>query len=701
MSKTTPKMYVADTENTVPRGRLYEDDDDAARNATVTAHMIQAIDEIEKEKRTRIWAAAIAPVKESPTEDDVTIESNMVDFISYLSTLPSGSEIYFHNLGYDGNLIISHLLSSGHYFMDVTPPENYNGRTPYQFLNPKRRNHPEHGKQGGIKTLISGDGAYYQIMVTMVNNGTTITLKDSLKILPFSVDAIGGAFKTKAKKLTGGIDYSQVRPENHVITEEERAYIVNDVLVMSEAIYRVQNGEADLTQALTIGSSCIKEFENTVNGNMLEACMPELDIELDEKLRKAYRGGFCYVNRDNPLIANNEIVDCRQSSRKGHTYDVNSLYPSVMVDRRMPVGEPRELTTPREIKQFDFDGLEPYFINFTVNFTIKPRHIPFIQLKGNSRFVENEYVTTTGGESENITLTGVDFVLFREHYDIHEFRINTIWVFSYVTDIFNDYIRYWTHIKENADNPVDYMIAKLMLNNLYGKMAQSMQRESGIPYIDDKGLLKLSIVEDEAKGGYIPIGAYITAYAREVTVRAAQANYDNFLYADTDSIHIIGEAVGIDVGPHLGQWDHEATWDIGRFVRQKTYMERVIAEERKNDEGVKEFGPVTPKLTIRAAGANQLVKDRLQHHVTRYQDGQWHHTTLDKDEDDNYINPRRDDEEIFERFTHGLSEAGKLARETVRGGAWLRETTWAITAPEGVHINPSTGLAPSTWSVVA
>lgn len=707
---TEPKMYVADTENTVPRARLYEFDDDAARNADNTDHTIEALNEIEKQRRTRVWAAAVAPVKADPVDEDVTIVNSMESFIFTLSQLPSASEVYFHNLAYDGALIISHLLTTG-YYMDEEP-EEYDGKTPYQFLKPYR---------GGIKALISGDGAYYQITVTFKNNGRSVTLKDSLKIIPFSVDAIGASFKTKAKKLTGGIDYTEIRPHGHKITEEERKYIANDVLVMSEALHRIHTGEVDLTRSLTIGAACMSQFEETANPDTAgevrtvgaavvkesknprtAALMPQLSLSLDADLRKAYRGGFCYVNRHNPLIDDNQVVDARGSSVKGNTYDVNSLYPSVMVDKPMPVGQPHIFTGADALSRFNFKGGEPYFIRFTADFTVKRDHVPFIQLKGNSLFAENEYVRSTNGEPEELTLTGVDFLMFLDHYDIHTLQVDKVWVFSFVTDLFNDYIHYWTHVKETADNPVDYMIAKLMLNNLYGKMAQSSVREVGVPYLDEEGILRYHAVEEEGMGGYIPIGAYVTAYAREVTVRAAQANYDNFLYCDTDSIHIIGEARGVDVGPHLGQWDHEATWDMARFVRQKTYMERVIAEERKNAEGVKVFGPVEPYVTVKAAGANALVKDRLQREVARFDSasGEWVFSRLDKDERDEYTAEVRDVDEVFERFTYGLKEAGKLSKQSVRGGSWLRETTWSITPPVGVYVDPVTGLAPTRWSVI-
>lgn len=89
-------------------------------------------------------------------------------------------------------------------------------------------------------------------------------------------------------------------------------------------------------------------------------------------------------------------------------------------------------------------------------------------------------------------------------------------------------------------------MAKLMLNSLYGKFATSLDTKSKIPYLDN-GVLKFILGEKEDKKGlYIPIGSFITSYAREKTIRTSQAikdysiknyNKDLYYYSDTDSIH--------------------------------------------------------------------------------------------------------------------------------------------------------------------
>ena len=58
---------------------------------------------------------------------------------------------------------------------------------------------------------------------------------DSLKIIPMSVKAISKAFNLEETKLQ--IDYNKERSrENYVLTDEEKEYIKNDVVIVAKAL---------------------------------------------------------------------------------------------------------------------------------------------------------------------------------------------------------------------------------------------------------------------------------------------------------------------------------------------------------------------------------------------------------------------------------------------------------------------------------
>lgn len=136
-------------------------------------------------------------------------------------------------------------------------------------------------------------------------------------------------------------------------------------------------------------------------------------------------------------------------------------------------------------------------------------------------------------------------------------------------------------------------LAKLMLNSLYGKFATSLSAINKIPNMDSSGVVTFTNGEEKPKAGlYLPIGAFITAYAREKTIRTSQAikdysikkyGIDKYCYSDTDSIHCLlsieelKQFCEID-DFELGKWKHESSFTRAKFIRQKCYLEEIDNE---------------------------------------------------------------------------------------------------------------------------
>ena len=88
-------------------------------------------------------------------------------------------------------------------------------------------------------------------------------------------------------------------------------------------------------------------------------------------------------------------------------------------------------------------------------------------------------------------------------------------------------------------------LAKLYLNNLYGKLATGKDSSYKIAYLDGetKSVQFETVNEAKKRCGYIACGSAVTSYARDFEIRTAQDNFDIFVYADTDSIHCEGDAI--------------------------------------------------------------------------------------------------------------------------------------------------------------
>lgn len=212
----------------------------------------------------------------------------------------------------------------------------------------------------------------------------------------------------------------------------------------------------------------------------------------------------------------------------------------------MPYGEP--IFFEGKYKEDKVYNL--YIQAISVRFKLKEGKIPTIQIK-NDRFNYNptEYLETSGENDVILFLTNVDLKLFLEQYDIIYIDYISGWKFKSIKGLFDDYIDKWTERKIQASkegNKGQRTLAKLMLNALYGKFATSLTTKSKIPYLKDD-VVKYQIGELENKKGlYIPIGAFITSYARNKTIRTSQAirdyslkkyGVDMYQYSDTDSCH--------------------------------------------------------------------------------------------------------------------------------------------------------------------
>lgn len=554
------------------------------------------------EDETFVWAWAICEIG---NEDNIKIGNDINDFM-YLLEKEKNSEVYFHNLKFDGEFIIHYLLTHG-------------------FTHIKDR---KEKKDKTFSTLISDMGMFYSIEIFFkVGNKRVkkVKLIDSLKIIPFGVDQIAKSFGLPISKLK--IDYNLPRERGHILTEEETNYIKHDVKIVALALNVLF--KEGLTR-ITTASNSLYNFKETHSKSKFERMFPILPYEIDKDMRKAYKGGFTYLN---PIYKEKDVSS-------GVVLDVNSLYPSVMRYELMPIGEPIFY----EGKYVE-DKVYPLYIQrITCSFKLKKNKIPTIQIKKSPSFMDNEYLESSNNEIVALTLSSVDLDLFLDQYEVSELKFISGWKFKGMHGIFNEYIDHWTEVKIKATkegNKGMRTLAKLMLNSLYGKFASSMDVQPKIPYIEED-VIKYELGEKDTKDGvYLPIGIFITAYARNKTIRTSQAiksysiekyNKDMYCYSDTDSIHTLlpieelKKFCEID-DVELGKWKHESTFTKARFVRQKTYLEMIDGEVKITCAGM-------PKNCYK------------------------------------YVE--------WEKFKQGFTCSGKLTFKHVRGGVKLVETDFTI-----------------------
>lgn len=507
------------------------------------------------EKDCRIWAYSICEIG---NPENFIYGNNMEDFIKFCSNKKENYLLYFHNLKFDGEFIISYLLNND-----------------FKWIKSSKER-----KDKTFTTLITDMGQFYSLEIyfeVLKKRINKVTIYDSLKILNFSVDDIAKSFNLPCQKLA--LDYETFREKGHILTEHEIDYIRNDVEIMARALDIMF--KKDLTK-MTIGSNALSMYRK-MNKNFFHY-FPELDNLIDSEIRRSYKGGFTYLN---PIYKDKEVEN-------GLVLDVNSLYPSVLKNEKMPIGSP--LFFKGKYKEDKLYNL--YVQCFSCSFEVKKGMIPTLQIKNNMSYKPNEYLTSSNGQIETLTLTNIDLELFLKHYDVEDLTFHSGYKFKSFKGLFNEYIDFWTNEKINAkkeNNKPLYLISKLLLNSLYGKFGTSPISKCKMPFLDKDGIVKYKILEEEQKKTiYMPVATFVTSYARRKTIETSQKikdytlekyKKDYYIYSDTDSIHMLDmdaeelkQFVDID-DYRLGSWKLESRFKKGKFLRQKCYIEESYKNE--------------------------------------------------------------------------------------------------------------------------
>ena len=639
----------------------------------------------EGQTETEAWSSALVALD----SDTPLVHHSLAETLAYLDIQDEDAVLYYHNLKFDGNFWLYFLLKVLNFQQGIETINYENGSLAVTMKKRKDL------KEKELIYSISSMGQWYTIEFRYHHH--IYTLKDSYKLLPFKLEDIGKAFNTEHRKLE--MEYEGYRYAGCTITKEEEEYIKNDVLVLKEALNIMFEDGHD---KLTIGACCLSEYKKMIGKYDWATFFPKLDaIDIDEEkygaktadeyIRKSYRGGWCYLVKG----------ASGRTYKDGTTADVNSLYPSMMHSESgniYPLGKPHFWKGAIPVQAIGSNKY--YFVRIRCRFYLKKGKLPFIQIKHNKYYKSTDMLETSDVFNKNdgkyysqfldkdgnlvdtiqeLTLTCTDYKLLKEHYDLYDDEIlDGCWFFA-EAGIFDEYIDKYAQIKK-TNKGAKRTEAKLFLNNLYGKLATSTI--SSFKYVNDYDIdeaLHYSIQLEQNKDPvFIACGSAITSYSRNFTIRAAQANYHGanargFKYADTDSIHCDlapSEIKGIKVHDvDFCCWKLESSWDIAKFIRQKTYVEHVTAEDLKPIEH--------PYYNIKCAGMPDSCKQLLLASMgEKWIDNEHELKLTDKQKNKykDFLSRKR----TLDSFHNGLQIPSKLVPHCIKGGVVLTETDFTI-----------------------
>lgn len=481
--------------------------------------------------------------------------------------------VYFHNLSYDGEFILDYLFKDGWRHID----------------DDRKLKHKQ------FRTLITNLKVWY--IIELCYNDHIITIKDSYKILGQSEDNIIKSFKINeiygVKKVN--VDFESLPPlytfkwRKALSIEKER--VVNDVLGMALALrhFKLNSTEQTYTTRDTAASCAFESLKkSSFPGNektsfeiKFQSHYPKLVnpydkkenlenaiIDFEDLLRSGYCGGYCYVN---PIHASKTLENVV-------SYDQNSKYPTHMNKELFPYGIAYTEDELNGIDKNDF----VYIIQLeNVRASIKPGWIPWIQNRG---FDWHGVKMESEIETDLMVFVQPLYELFLESYDILNEPVSRKFYFKAERGRFSGHVKRWYEIKSHSDdNPVLKFFAKIQLNSSYGKFAQRTKRKRKIPYWDDEiGQVAYKTVNQERKEKqryYLPVGMFITGYARVDIIRKAHSFGNRFVYCDTDSLHLIGSYTKDELKEHdikvdknkLGYWKLDKQYSKARYLHAKCY----------------------------------------------------------------------------------------------------------------------------------
>ncbi len=528
--------------------------------------------------RVRVWSWAIAPLD----GDAIHAGTSLREYVELAAEL--GGIHWFHNLRFDGAFLDAYLVDEAPHGIALGVVDAQPHRVP----------------SGYMGALISDQGAHYARYIHL-GDGRRFECRDSLKKFPgTSLAQLADMYGAETAK--GSIDYTAERPAGYQPTREEWEYIRTDVAILRTALRTVQ---AIGNTALTIGGDAMREYRRTMTAGRYRQVFPLLSRDLDDWIRRAYRGGWTYVNpRWQRLVIGRRRLartiyeqlgpqpGITPTTTFGSVWDVNSMYPAVMRQSSYPIGEPVSLAPG----QTELEGYPHVVYGAVLTARIKPGRLPMIQVKRDARYNPVDYQLDVDGVEWYGT--DVDWKLLYEQYDviIHEWIAG--FAFAGAVGLFDAYIDHWMAVKAEADavmtiereagrvNSSAYRQAKgqraqskFQLNNLWGRFAINPMRAGRLPSIGPDGAVHYNTLPAEyGQPAYTPVGIWTTSYGRDRVIRAAQNFGDRFLAADTDSCHVLGTDPG-DLVVHpseLGAWKREAVFDRATYLRAKAYAEQVV-----------------------------------------------------------------------------------------------------------------------------
>lgn len=378
----------------------------------------------------------------------------------------------------------------------------------------------------------------------LITRHSEIVFRDSSALLPFSLKSLTDNFNVETKK--GEWDHTKTKGYSKKLGE----YLKADCIGLYQVIEKFY--EWPLIQksgpATTIASQANRVFRTYIDKDYFK-----LSNSASEYCRKSYFGGrteiFKLICEVGPL----------------YEYDVNSLYPYVMRENYFPIN--------KGVYTFEY---EKNFLGIYQCKVICPEgeYLPCLGI-----IHEGKYVFPKGA------FVGYFTSVEMEYSKSKGYKIEVIdgYYFPNKEKLFANYVDNLYAIRlKSKKNSVDDILAKLLMNSLYGRFGMNLEKEN-IEFVPRLGNKDMEIIIKSGKESFglfkkptvlksfthVAIASFVTAYARIHMHKLMYPIQDHIYYTDTDSIFTTKK---MKDGKELGQLKLENTYDSAVFLLPKTYI---------------------------------------------------------------------------------------------------------------------------------
>ncbi len=303
-------------------------------------------------------------------------------------------------------------------------------------------------------------------------------------------------------------------------------------------------------------------------------------------IKHSYTGGSVDVYKPTPPL------DSEGKPKKIYRYDVNSLYPYVMKSYPMPVGYPTYFEG--DILKSYVSGDKPFGIFEADIMAPSDIKIPLLQ----TRVKVKKGTTRTVAPIGNWTGHYFSDELYNAAKHGYTFKVKRGYLFER-GNIFSEYVDFLFKLKQNSEKGTpNYMISKLLLNSLYGRLGMNPITENHVIISSDKGkdfyskfnitnildlkngkelisFFDLNLNDDEShyniKNISVVVSSVVTASARIHMSKFKTDKRFIICYTDTDSIDIDEMLDSNLIGTDLGLMKLEHIFIDVVFLSPKMY----------------------------------------------------------------------------------------------------------------------------------